>query len=215
MGNMTTRIGLLSDVHATPAPVAEALSVFKAASVDGIFCAGDIAGYGDALDETVDLLIGCDCRAIRGNHESRYLERMADKPDSRITRFFNRLPPVVEFTIAGKSLYMVHASPPLSDTEGIRLLDEHGDVIADEKQQWSQRLAGFEADVLVVGHTHQVFAEWLGTTLVINPGSTKFNHSCGILSLPDLAFRVIPLSGKTPVRAWHWGTELRKQELTK
>ena len=51
---MSTRIGLISDPHATAAPVAEALSLFKAAEVDSIFCAGDIAGYGNELEATLD-----------------------------------------------------------------------------------------------------------------------------------------------------------------
>ena len=41
---MSTRIGLISDVHATPEPVAEALALFKSQAVDEIFCLGDIAG---------------------------------------------------------------------------------------------------------------------------------------------------------------------------
>jgi hypothetical protein len=52
-----------------------------------------------------------------------------------------------------------------------------------------------------------VFAERLADTLVINPGSTRFNHSCMLLSLPELACTVIPLSGKPPIRAWNWGME--------
>lgn len=71
---------------------------------------------------------------------------------------------------------------------------------------WSERLQRFEYDVLVVGHTHQVFAEHLANTLVINPGSTKFNHSCAILELPGLEFRVLPLSDKKVVKSWNWGT---------
>jgi Icc-related predicted phosphoesterase len=58
--------------------------------------------------------------------------------------------------------------------------------------------------VLIVGHTHQVFAEQLGRTLVINPGSTKFNHTCAILRLPELALEIRPLANQTPVLSWHW-----------
>ena len=42
-----TLIGLLSDVHSTPTPLAEALDLYRAACVDEIFCAGDITGYRD------------------------------------------------------------------------------------------------------------------------------------------------------------------------
>lgn len=212
---VSTRIGLISDPHATAAPVEEALSLFKAAGVDRIFCAGDIAGYGNELEQTLDLLVEGDCRAISGNHDLWYVEDSADKPETRTRTFFSNLPSVLELTIEGKKLYMVHASPPRSYLEGIKLLDERGEILPERKQEWSERLQGFEYDVLVVGHTHQVFAERLANTLVINPGSTKFNHSCAILELPGLAFQVLPLSDKRVVKSWNWGTnQIAKIERT-
>jgi predicted phosphodiesterase len=60
---------LISDPHSTPVPVAEILSIFKREGVDQVFCAGDIAGYREQLEETVALLVENDCRAICGNHE--------------------------------------------------------------------------------------------------------------------------------------------------
>jgi len=203
---VSTRIGLISDPHATAAPVAEALSLFKAAGVDRIYCAGDIAGYGNELEQTLDLLIEGDCRAVIGNHDLWFVQDSADKQRTRTGTFFSTLPSVLELGIEGKKLYMVHASPPRSYMEGIKLLDERGEILAERKQEWSERLQGFEYDVLVVGHTHQVFAERLANTLVINPGSTKFNHSCAILDLPGLEFRVLPLSGQKVVKTWNWGT---------
>lgn len=89
--------------------------------------------------------------------------------------------------------------------EGIRLLDQHGNIIEAEKQLWSERLSDFDYEVLIVGHTHQVFAETLGSTLVINPGSTQFNHSCAVLSLPDLHVQWFALSGQPIKRSWNWG----------
>jgi len=60
---------------------------------------------------------------------------------------------------------------------------------------------------LIVGHTHQVFAEQLGRTLLINPGSTKFNNTCMILSLPNMEVQVLSLLNKTPLKVWNWGME--------
>lgn len=110
---------------------------------------------------------------------------------------------------------MVHASPPGSMIEGIRLLDKTGDLIEEEKQAWAACLARFEHDVLIVGHTHQVFAEKLGNILVINPGSTCFNHSCAILTLPDLSVQWFSLSDKPIQKSWNWGAGLAisKKEL--
>ena len=49
------------------------------------------------------------------------------------------------------------------------MLDEHGGLIDEQLAYWADRLQGFAYDVLVVGHTHQVFAQRVANTLVINP----------------------------------------------
>jgi len=116
-----------------------------------------------------------------------------------------------ESTVERKRIFAVHASPHLSMNRGIVLLDQYEEILSSEKEQWAHELEEYGLDVLVVGHTHQVFAEVLGKTLVINPGSTKFNHTCAILSLPDLEVRIVPLSGKTPRKVWHWGMMTREE----
>ena len=202
---MSTKLGLISDPHASPAPVAEALAIFEAQGVEQILCAGDIAGYGDELEATVDLLIAGGCRAILGNHDLWYLDDAPADRSDMVTGFLRALPLVLDLTIEGKRLYMVHAQPPRSCEGGIRLLDERGEILPEQRCIWSERLRAFPYDILVVGHTHQLFAEHLGGTLAINPGSSQFNHSCAILSLPELDFRVCPLSNQTPLKSWNWG----------
>lgn len=202
---MTQKIGLISDVHATPEPLKEALSIFREQGVDQFFCAGDIAGYGDGLAQTIDLMAQSRCRSILGNHDVWYLDRPKKETDTDVVDFFNSLPYVIRLTIASKKLYFVHASPTQSLMKGIHLLDEAGLIRQDQKKIWDDRLEDFDYDVLIVGHTHQVFAEKLGNTLVVNPGSTVFNHTCAILSLPEMTCQIMPLSGKKPVKVWNWG----------
>lgn len=207
---MATRIGLISDVHATPAPVAQALALFEREGVDQVICAGDIAGYGNQLDETVSLLTSIDCQTVLGNHDQKLLDQpQYDSLTPNTRRFFNRLPEWAEWNIADQSLYLVHASPPNSQHGGIKLLDEGGCILAQESAKWAEYLARFDYDILLVGHTHQVFAEQLGGMLVINPGSTNFNHSCAILSLPDREVKFYALSGKTICKSWNWGQQWR------
>jgi putative phosphoesterase len=66
-------------------------------------------------------------------------------------------------------------------------------------------LSELEHDVLIVGHTHQVYAERLGEVFVVNPGSSVFNHSCMILSLPDLSVQTFALQNKEIVKCWNFG----------
>ena len=197
---MTTRIGLLSDVHASVAPLAEALSLFEKHGVEHVFCLGDIAGYMEELEPTVALLRDHGCESILGNHDQWYLETH----DDEISGYFQTLPTSRQLTVDGVSIYMVHARPPDSLMDGIRILDQQGRGNLVQKLAWAGQLENFEHDVLVVGHTHQVFSERLGNTLVINPGSTLFNHTCAILTLPACTVEWLSLSGKEVEYTWNW-----------
>ena len=208
---MPTRIGLLSDLHATSAPVREALSVFQQHGVDLILCPGDIVGYGEEEAETIELLTANHCQTIMGNHEIWYLEETDQNNENQVSNYLSNLPAYLELNIEDKTVYMVHASPPDSYMDGIKLLDENGEILPEEKGYWTEQLANFDHDILIVGHTHQVFAEQIANTFVINPGSTKFNHTCAILELPELKFEIFPLSGQTPVKSWNWGQYFAKQ----
>lgn len=201
---MSTRIGLLSDPHATPRPVAEALAVFRREQVARVLCAGDIAGYGTALAETVALLQEAGSVCILGNHD---LWHLADHrgEDPRVDAFLEALPSSLELMIEGCSVYMVHAHPPDANRGGIKLRDKQGDLDPAALADWTERLAGFGRRLLIVGHTHQVFAERFGPTLLINPGSSAFNHSCAIVTLPEIRIEWISLSGKPISLTWNWG----------
>lgn len=207
---MTTRIGLVSDVHASPVPLAQALEIFAGEGVDEIICAGDIAGYYDTLESTVELLEQANCRTIAGNHDLSYLEKPAHDGDRRIRKYLRNLPRKLDLEIEGKKVFVVHANPPCEQVGGIRLLDRQGNPRDDRQQEWSEKLAGLGRDVLIVGHTHQVYALRLGEVLVVNPGSSVFNHSCMILSLPDLTVRSFGLGGRDIVKCWNFGMLYRQ-----
>ncbi len=198
-------LGLISDVHATAAPLQEALEIFARAGVDQVLCAGDIAGYHDEVEKTVGLLINNDVQAVRGNHDLRYLDCCGEHENGTAAAYLRQLPAVLEIEVAGRRVYVVHAEPPdACEGGGIRLLDQQGGVRAERAALWTQQLASYDCDVLVVGHAHQVFAERLGSILVVNPGSSVFNHSCAILRLPEMTVQMLPLSGQPISKTWNW-----------
>jgi putative phosphoesterase len=202
---MPSKIGLISDPHSTTAPLEEALAIFKREHVDTIICAGDVAGYGkDELSRTIDLLIENNCQMIAGNHD--YCSEDYDYGGKRgeIEVFFDNLPRTLELTIENKKIYVAHAEPPDLQHGGIKLLDPDGNIFPDRKESWTEKLKTLDCDILIVGHTHQVFSEQLGNVLVINPGSTTFNHTCVILTLPDMKVDVCALSNKEPIMVWNW-----------
>ena len=205
---MTTRIGLISDVHSSPVALAEALQIFAGQQVDDIICAGDIAGYYEGLLPTIQLLAGSNCTAIVGNHDQSWLEKnpavQSDSDSSEIRNYLQQLPQTLQFSIEGKRLFVVHANPPSEQHGGIKLRNRYGEIVEERKADWAESLADFDHDVLIVGHTHQVYAEQLGKVLVINPGSVPFNHSCMILSLPDLRVETYALGGREIINCWNF-----------
>ena len=201
---MTTTIGLVSDVHSSPAPLRQALNIFEREKVDDIICAGDIAGYYDTVAPTIELLERSGCKAVLGNHDQSYLEKPAREDDQQVRAYLQQLPLTLSLEIEQKKLLVVHANPPAEQYGGIRLLDQQGAVRDERRQEWIARLSAVDCDVLIVGHTHQVFALQLGDVFVVNPGSSVFNHSCMILSLPDLSVRSFALGNHDMVKCWNF-----------
>ena len=201
---MTTRIGLVSDVHSSPRPLREALQLFRQQGVDQIICAGDIAGYYDTVAPTVELLVEYDCLAVTGNHDQSYLEKADDNSDPAVCRYLQQLPLTLELEIEQQRIFIVHANPPQEQHGGIRLLDPQGVVRPERAQQWRETLSDFDYDILIVGHTHQVYAEKIGHVWVVNPGSSAFNHSCMILNLPQMTVETFALGGREIVKCWNF-----------
>jgi len=150
---------------------------------------------------------------VAGNHDQITVDMENCDQLEKIETFFKTLPLTLEFNVEGKRIYVVHAHPPDSQHGGIKLLDPQGHVYADRKADWQQQLENFDHDVLIVGHTHQVFVEQIGKVLVINPGSTQFNHTCMVLNLPDMHVETFALSNKQPVMTWNWGIFYKEQDL--
>ena len=201
---MHFKLGLVSDVHATAKPLSQALELLTSEGVDQIVCLGDIAGYGDELDETIKLLEQYHCQSILGNHDLWYLDKHRDDPDDYARQYFSLLPRTYQLSEQGTGLYCVHASPPDALMGGIRLYDEYGELVPEQITEWTQLLQSFDFQFLFVGHTHQYFDQQLGTIRVINPGSTRFNNSCAMLSLPEQRLEFFSLNDQPLVRSWNW-----------
>jgi len=206
---MPTKIGLISDLHSSLEPLQEALAIFEREQVETIICAGDIAGYGEKkilhnVEPLIDLLEKHGVLMVSGNHDHWSEEDHAGQNEEKLKTFFAAMPSHLELNIEGKRIYVVHASPPDEEHGGIKLLDPDGEVYVDRKDEWTHQLQDLQADVLVAGHAHQILCEQLGHVLLVNPGSTVFNHNCSILHLPDMQVEHFALSGKTPIKVWNW-----------
>jgi putative phosphoesterase len=200
-------IGLLADIHAHPASLEDALRRFEAASVEHILCAGDIAGYFDELDACIRLLDAYRVECVQGNHDRHHADR---HPGNPAAAWLRRLPASRHLVLEDRRIHLVHDTPLDNSDSGIRLLDRDGQWIESAVEDWTQRLKDLDCDILVVGHSHQVFARRMDGLLLINPGSTAFNHAAALLELPGERVEFIPLQGKPLLPSWNFGLQFAR-----
>ncbi len=172
---------LISDIHGNY----EALQTVLKVPHDRAICLGDIVDYGPEPDRCIDLLRKKAIPAIRGNHDNAVAFKVdcqcgyEYKHLSVATReytweildrsgieYLRKLPLLIKAEIDGKKLYLTHASPR-SMFEYIK------PETADEEIQKmiNEAMEPFEAEFLVVGHSHIPMNRKLGNLTLINPGS--------------------------------------------
>ncbi len=158
------RLGIISDVHCNHEALQIALD--RMGSVDELLCAGDAVYQFRFSNEVVRILRERQARYVLGNHEEVLLghwgerARSADWVSRQELDYMAAQPSSIETVVDGKTLVMVHGSP----------FEPHNEYIYPNSPSLS-RLAGIDADYIILGHTHYQMAERVGRALVINPGS--------------------------------------------
>ena len=174
------RIGIIADVHADVHALRAALAQIARLGCDLILCAGDVVGYGLFPEETIALLRERAVVCVRGNHdrwalgdgspEDPFAESSAIPRDAsgwnlshEARRFLEELPRSWHGLMEEMRVAMVHGTPR-SELEGIFPVQMAGHEL--------QRCLNLtDADVLVVGHTHEPFRVVApGGGVIVNPG---------------------------------------------
>lgn len=156
------KIGIISDIHCNTYGLEEALRLIG--DVDEVLCPGDILLEYRFSNEVLGILKDRGARVVLGNHDMQYLSRLADTEaqkkitDDKLVNWLRQQPERLEIDPEGKRLLMVHATPWSWDY-----------VFPGSKEMG--RYAEVEADFVLGGHTHALFAERIGRAMVINPGS--------------------------------------------
>lgn len=192
------QIGIISDIHAGLSELSSALGYLARAGVDQIVCAGDLVDFGNAGDAVVQHIIDSGIPCVQGNHDrmannnQQLRQRKHDHgqpvgPLSPATiAYLDRLPLVLRFEWENTSIVMAHATPwgddiyvyPTSTTPLLRRVVREAN-----------------ADVTILGHTHQPMWLEVDNRTIINPGSTSQNYvlgmgTYGVFSLPDRSFQL-------------------------
>ncbi len=191
------RLAILSDIHGNPLALDAVLADIQSqGEVDAYWVLGDFAALGyDPVTPLEKITALPHASFTRGNTD-RYVvtEDLPVQPEKALqdpallpqvieaTRSFSwtrgylsaagwldwltNLPLEVRLTLPdGTRLLGVHASPGRDDGPGIQLRHSDGKL--------EQRLAGCEADVVIVGHTHVPLDRQVGRIRAINLGSVS------------------------------------------
>ena len=199
------RIGLISDIHADADALKLALDQLAGHGVDQIICGGDIIGKGRQPDLAVEIIRARAIPTVVGNHDAdaEAYQHMRMPPQIAKTSplsddalaYLKQLPGTLRFEWAGKRILLAHGTPN----------DCYEYAFFDNSQEFYYRMVKHaDADVIILGHTHEPMRIKCKNTVIINPGSIcgKIGHgsmSYGILTLPEIQLDVYGVWDGQPV----------------
>jgi putative phosphoesterase len=155
------KLGILSDIHSNARALDTALALLESAGVDELLVAGDAIYEFRFSEPVIRRLRDCGARFLLGNHEEGYLASANGSGDPQgLLKWLRSQPRELVSQVSGHRMLAFHATPwePRRDyvLPHHPRLKEFGDL-------------GY--DIVIYGHTHWQLAEYVGQTLVINPGS--------------------------------------------
>ena len=179
------RIAVITDIHGNLPALDAALAGIDAIGVDGIYCGGDLVGYGPYPNEVCALIDDRDIPTIYGNydyaiardlndcgcayvtpHDRELGQRSIDwtlaQTNARSKAFMGELPFDLRFDMGSQRVRLVHGSP--------RKVNEY--LFEDKPESLYNRLAASaDCEVLVFGHTHKPWIHTYGGVQFVNCGS--------------------------------------------
>jgi putative phosphoesterase len=212
------RLLLFADVHAN----GEALLSLQRAErrPDALLFAGDAVGYGPEPAQCARWLLANATVAVRGNHDQAVSTGAPAKAPPELEEaaaetldYARRLmtpedfaglqswPLTTSVTLGGARFYLAHGTPadPLAgnlDIATAREADLHG------------RFDSIDADIILLGHTHQPALRRLDQKLIINPGSLGQPRN----GLHDATYAVWD-DGRVQIHHLHYNHDATAQRL--
>jgi predicted phosphodiesterase len=179
------RLAFITDVHADLHALEDALRLATAEGCSIVVCGGDVVDSGRYPNETIALLRARGIPTVRGNHERWAIDRETTAREAGLfhqltdesLEWLKTLPSEWTTVVRGVVVTVAHARPG-NDFKGL------------EASMSDRELAGHldrsGAQVLLVGHTHEVYVRRLPDgRLVANPGSLLRDPAPGIETLPS------------------------------
>jgi len=199
------RVAIVTDIHANLPALDAALAAVEAIGVEGLYCGGDLVGYGPHPNEVCDRLRERGIPTIYGNYDDAIGRDLEDCGCAYVTAhdrelgqrsvdwtlantgeaskaYMRTLPFDLRFSMGERRVRVVHGSP--------RKVNEY--LFEDKPASLYQRLAAqADCDVLVFGHTHKPWIREHGGVLFVNCGSVGKPKDGD----PRAAFALLELAG--------------------
>lgn len=201
MGDTTSRVALLADLHGNLVALDAVLAEVDRLDVGRVVIAGDVA-WGVQPAETVARVMALAGRVtvIQGNADREVADPgtvegdaflrdstawCADQLTPDQCRWLGGLPLTATIRVDGMGGVLICHGSPRSDVEGMRPDTDPAPV-----QTW---LANTREPVVVCGHTHVQFERTVGQHRIVNPGSVGLHYGASgaqwALLGPDVEFR--------------------------
>ncbi|HTR51561.1 MAG TPA: metallophosphoesterase family protein [Kofleriaceae bacterium] len=188
---MSTRWGLVGDIHAEDERLAAALAVFDGEGVERVLFVGDVVdGVGD-VDRCCALLAAAGALGVRGNHDRwlladdmRQLPRAHTRAElaPQSLAFLEALPAVRELAMPFGLVLLCHGI----GEHDMRRLNPDDDGYALEVNDALTELVEARRHALVIGgHTHLRMVRRFGDLVFVNPGTLARDATpcCAVLDL--------------------------------
>jgi putative phosphoesterase len=195
------RLGLISDIHGNGTNLHRALELLQKVNVDAILCAGDLVDGADQPEDVINTLQQQRIPCVCGNHDSDKLSAEASgKHDSKLSaenlRFLEALPFSQTFQYDDKTLRLIHATPWHN---GIHVFSYSSRPLLDRILKQTE-----DAEIIVIGHTHEPMAIHYRDRWILNPGSVHLDRfedraTCAVLDITDFTFEVLDIHTREAV----------------
>jgi predicted phosphodiesterase len=170
------KIAVFSDIHSCYSKIKAVFADMEKYQVDQYICLGDIIGYGDKPEETINLLMEKNVTSIRGNHElamfsKRYLDcfpKFIKQPLlDNIAVLSNKSIQYLEDTpdyLRIENCHFVHGAPPDRLTTYIYDVTDHS---------LQSLFDNSSAQIFFTGHTHKLALITYSDKIVLHQKITK------------------------------------------
>ncbi len=176
LSDQTVKIAVLADIHANLRALEAVIQDAEEKGVSVFLNAGDSIGFGPCPNEVLELLNEKNVLSVLGNYDLEVIEDVAkEKGEKKLALEFARkelaklykgylfsLPRDLKLKVASHKLLVVHGSP--------ESIEEH--IYHDTSSARLKTLAEIaNADVVIVGHSHEQFWNKTNGVSFVNPGS--------------------------------------------